>query len=310
MAPAKPSVGWDMQDLIDKIDVEAMVNRWVVFLPDLGQALLVLLAFWAAYRLIRRPLRAALGRTSMAPALVKLLVDNIFKYTVMLLAVVMAASQLGFNVATALAGLGVVGIAVGFAAQDSLSNVISGFLIFWDKPFVVGDWITVEDEYGKVSEITLRSTRIRTPRNTFVVIPNKNIIDTVLINHSKHGALRVEAAVGIAYKESIPEAREVLLAAVADVPNQDPSHPPDVVVEELGGSSVNLLVRVWIRSADDERRTFFQLVERSKLALDAAGIQIPFPHLQLFVDDVEERVWEGAAKLPGAAKRLAAGEQG
>lgn len=299
-----------MQDLIDRIDVEAIVNRVVAFLPDLGQALLVLLAFWVGYRIVRRPLRAALGRTSMAPALIKLLVDNMFRYTAMVLAVIMAASQLGFNVATALAGLGVAGIAVGFAAQDSLSNVISGFLIFWDKPFVVGDWITVDDEYGRVSEITLRSTRIRTPRNTFVVIPNKNIIDTVLVNHSKHGSLRVEASIGIAYKESIPQAREVLLEAIADLPNQDPSHPPDVVAEELGGSSVNLRLRVWITSADDERRTYFQLVERSKLALDAAGIQIPFPHLQLFVDDVEDRVWQGAAKLPAAAASLGVGDAG
>jgi small-conductance mechanosensitive channel len=212
----------------------------------------------------------------------------------------MAADQLGVNVGAALAGLGVAGIAVGFAAQDSIANVISGIMIFWDKPFVVGDWITVEGEYGKVSDITLRTTRIRTPQNTWVVIPNKRIIDAVLDNHSKQGELRLDLAVGIAYKEHIPAARKVILEAVTGIETVLASPPPDVVVESLGNSSVNLLVRVWIENADDERRTQFAVIEASKLALDAAGIQIPYPHLQLFVDEIKPPVWKDAARLLGA----------
>jgi small-conductance mechanosensitive channel len=140
----------------------------------------------------------------------------------------------------------------------------------------------------------MRTTRIRTRRNTYVVIPNKMIIDTVLENHSKHGVTRVDVPIGIAYKENIPKAREVLLQAVVSIAGITKEPKPDVVVTELGGSSVNLNVRVWIDEADDEQPVFFRVMEASKLALDAAGIEIPYPHLQLFVENVEDRVWKSA----------------
>lgn len=123
------------------------------------------------------------------------------------------------------------------------------------------------------------------------------ILDTVLENHSKHGRLRVDVPVGIAYKEDIRQARNVILDAVAGLDGVLDHPEPDVVVDGLGGSSVDLLVRVWIDTADRRRKTMFSVVEESKLALDEAGIEIPFPHLQLFIDNVENEVWEGAARL-------------
>ncbi|MDX1562143.1 MAG: mechanosensitive ion channel family protein, partial [Gammaproteobacteria bacterium] len=218
-------------------------------------------------------------------------------YTVIVFGLIMALDQLGVNIGAALAGVGVAGIAIGFAAQDAFANVIAGILIFWDKPFVVGDWIETEDEYGKVTNITLRTTRIRTPRNTYIVIPNRRIIDEVLENFSKHGELRVDVPVGIAYKEEIGRAREVLLEAAADVDGVLDDPAPDVVVDELGDSSVNLKVRVWIEEAKGQRAMFFRVVEAAKLALDKADIEIPFPHLQLFVDQVHEQVWKSASTL-------------
>jgi small conductance mechanosensitive channel len=215
----------------------------------------------------------------------------------------MAADQVGINVGAALAGLGVAGIAVGFAAQDTLANIIAGFLIFLDKPFAVGEWVNVAGQYGEVSSITMRTTRIRTNNNTYVVIPNKKIIDEVLVNHSKHGETRVDVPVGIAYKESVPKAREVILRALGEMDVVLKSPAADVVVTELGGSSVNLDVRVWISNASRERPTYFHVMEASKLALDAAGIEIPYPHLQLFVENVEDRVWQSAARFAGLGSR-------
>jgi small conductance mechanosensitive channel len=177
--------------------------------------------------------------------------------------------------------------------------MIAGFLIFWDRPFKVGDFITTLDKYGEVREITMRTTRIRTMANTYVVIPNKQIIGDMLINHSLYGEVRVNVPVGIAYKERIADARRTLLPAAAGVPGVLRAPPPEVVPVELGDSSVNLEVRVWIDDPAQERRVFAEVLEASKVALDDAGIQIPFPHLQLFVDDVSDRVWAGAARLPG-----------
>jgi small conductance mechanosensitive channel len=279
-----------MDRIADLIDVKELLTTVVAFVPKVGAALLVLVAFWLLYRVSRPGLRAALHKANFHEALIQLMVDNLYRYAIMIVSLVMAADQLGINVGAALAGIGVAGIALGFAAQDSVANVISGIMIFWDKPFIVGDWIRTEGNYGKVVEITLRSTRIRTNRNTYVVIPNKSVIDAVLENYSKHGELRIDVPVGIAYKEDIHLAREVLLEAVRKIPGVMAQPQPDVVVESLGDSSVNLLVRVWLETAEGLQRATSAVVEASKVALDGAGIQIPFPHLQLFIDDVEERV--------------------
>ena len=279
-----------MDDLLPYLDVPALATRLIAFVPDILVTILILIAFWLFFRVTRRPLRAALVHAGLHSKLVQLLVNSVYRYTILVFALVMALDQLGVNVGAALAGIGVVGIAVGFAAQDSLSNTIAGFMIFWDKPFEVGDWIEVEGQFGMVQDITLRSTRIRTPRNTYVVIPNQKIIDAVLENHSKQGELRVDVPVGIAYKEDVAHARRVLLASVSSLPGVRQDPPPSVVVKELGDSSVNLLVRVWVDRGEQIQATRFTLLESAKTALDAAGIQIPFPHLQLFWDDVEERV--------------------
>lgn len=279
------------------VDVKELVTQAIEFTPKLFAAFAVLLAAWIIYRVTRKVFRLALDRVEFEPALVDLLIDNIYRYTVYIIALIMSLDQLGLDVTTALAGVGVAGIAVGFAAQDAVGNVIAGILIFWDKPFKVGDWIETEDEYGEVTDITLRTTRIRTPRNTYVVIPNKRIIDEVLENFTKHGDLRVDVPVGIAYKEDIKKARKVLLDVLDQVDSvlEDPA--PDVVVGALGGSSVDLKVRVWIANAKEQRSTYFSVTEAAKEALDTAGIEIPFPHLQLHVDQIDDSILEGVSKV-------------
>src|SRR6185436_8198092 len=182
----------------DWIDPKVIGTSVIAFLPRLLVAGLILALFWIAYRATRPPLREILRRGHLDNALIGLLVDSIYRLTLIIVAVVIAAAQIGINILPALAGLGIAGIALGFAAQDTVANVISGFLIFWDKPFVVGDYVSVQDQYGRVDEITLRTTRVRTPSNSYVVIPNRKIIESTLINHSKHGGTRVDVPVAIA----------------------------------------------------------------------------------------------------------------
>lgn len=284
-------------------DHDRLVAVGLALIPRVLAAITVVLLFWVGLRLTRPALRSILNRAHFAPALVNLLVDGLFKGAVVVLAIVMAASQLGINVGAALAGIGVVGIAVGFAAQETIANMIAGFLIFWDRPFKVGDFITTLDKYGEVREITMRTTRIRTMENTYVVIPNKQIIGDMLVNHSLYGEVRVNVPVGIAYKERIAEARTVLLPAAMTVPGVLEQPAADVVARGLGDSSVNLEIRVWTDDPSQERRIFVEVLEASKAALDQAGIQIPYPHLQLFVDEVSDRVWAGASQLAGRGTR-------
>ncbi len=291
-----------MDELASKINVPDILTRLVEFVPDLGAAILILFLAWLLFRLTRGSLRAVILRAGLHEALARMLVDNIYRVTVFIFSLIMAAGQIGINVGAAIAGIGVAGIAIGFAAQDFLANTLAGFTIFWDKPFEVGDWVTVAGKYGEICDITMRSTRMRTNKNTYVIIPNRSIIDQVLENHSKHGETRVDVPIGIAYKEDIPRAREVLLAAVRDLEDVSQTPPPHVAVVSLGASSVDLEMRVWIQNAATEKPVYVKVMEAGKLALDAAGIEIPYHHLQLFVENVKPSVWEGVAGLPTGSR--------
>ena len=132
-----------------------------------------------------------------------------------------------------------------------------------------------------------------------MVIPNKRIIDEVLENDTKHGELRIDVPIGIAYKEDTFAAREALLAAMDRVEGIMKEPSPNVVVEACGNSSVDLQLRVWIEDASIRQPVYFEVMEAAKRGLDAAGIQIPFPHLQLFWDDVEQRVVDKLGTLRG-----------
>ncbi len=291
-----------MNAVWDRLNVEQLITNVVAWLPSFFAALLLLLAFWILFRLTRPAVGGVLARAGFDPALSNMLV-SVYRFALIAFALVMAASQLGINVGAALAGLGVVGLTIGFAAKDSLGNIMAGFLIFWDKPFRVGDWVTLDEKYGQVAEITMRTTRLRTRNNTWVIVPNEAVINRVLINHSTHGITRLEVPVGIAYKESVAEARRAILERLSSVDGVLPDPAPAVVVNGLGDSSVDLIVHAWIADAEQEKPIYFRIMEAVKKALDDAGIEIPFPHLQLFVDAVSDAVWEKAAMVASPGSR-------
>jgi small conductance mechanosensitive channel len=244
-------------------------------------ALVVLVSGYIFYRATAALFRKLLLRSRIQDAFARLLIDNVYKIFITVLTVITAAGQLGINVTAPLAGLGILGIAVGFAAQDSLSNIIAGFLIFFDKPFRVRDYVTIGDNYGRVELITMRSTRIRTQDNKYVVIPNQKIINEILIDHSTNGDTRLVIPVSITYEASIEAAREAVLNEFAHVEGVLKKPSADVVVDKLAESGVNLLVRFWIANAADERKFHFMATELVKKALDEKGIAIAYPHLQI-----------------------------
>ncbi len=279
----------------DRLNVEALLTEFVSWLPSLVAAILIIVFFWAMFRVTRGALRRLLERAGFEQALVGMIV-NVYRFALMAFGIVMAASQLGINVGAALAGLGVVGLTIGFAAKDSLSNIMAGFLIFWDKPFHVGDWVTLAEHYGTVAEITMRTTRLQTRSNTWVIIPNESVLNQILVNHSTNGKTRLEIPVGIGYAEDIAKARAALIEAVAKLELVLQQPPPAVVVNDLGASTVDLLVFVWIANAKDEKPVYFAVTEAVKLTLDRAGMEMPSPQLGLSLVDVKENVWQGMPK--------------
>jgi small conductance mechanosensitive channel len=270
--------------LIENITKVVDRSQVVSSLPNIFASLAYVVFGILVYKLTSRLLKKILLKGRVDEVFANLLIDNLYKVIIVISVFLAILNQFGVNIKTAVTGVGVIGIALGFAAQDSLSNIIAGFLIFFDKPFLVGDYITIGDNYGRVELITMRSTRIRTQDNKYVVIPNQKIINEVLVDHSTNGDTRIVIKVHIAYKESIERAREVLFAAVSEIEGVLRKPEPDVVVSSLDDSGVQLLVRVWIKNARREQEIFFKTGETIKNALQAADIQIPFPHIHIVGD--------------------------
>ena len=272
-----------MEKLLGDIgnSLQKVQMRFVGHGADIVLALGILVLGYIFYKLTAALFRKMLLRSKIQDAFARLLIDNVYKVVVLIATLIIAASQLGINIVAPLAGIGILGIAVGFAAQDSLSNIIAGFLIFFDKPFRVRDYITIGEHYGRVELITMRSTRIRTQDNKYVVIPNQKIINEVLVDHTTNGDTRLVIPVTIEYEASIQKAREAILVEIKKIDRVLRKPEPDVVVETLGDSGVELLVRYWIANAADERQMHFAGGEATKHALDMAGIKIAYPHMKI-----------------------------
>jgi small conductance mechanosensitive channel len=269
--------------LLTKIhaDLYSIYHRIVTHSAEIVLATATLVLGYIFYRATAVVFRRLLLRSRIQDAFARLLIDNVYKALIFVVTVIVAAGQLGLNITAPLAGLGILGIAIGFAAQDSLSNIMAGFLIFFDKPFRVRDYVTIGENYGRVELITMRSTRIRTQDNKYVVIPNQKIINEVLIDHSTNGDTRLLIPVSIAYEASIDEARSAILAQLDTIDGILKKPSPDVVVDKLADSGVNLVARFWVANAADERKFHFLATEAVKKALDAAGVSIAYPHVQV-----------------------------
>ena len=255
-------------------------------LPGVLTGILILLLFLGLSRLAVRLVRRLADRARSDEALRELLVP-LTRFTVLSIGVLMALDQMGFEVRSLIAGLGIAGLAVGLAAQETMANVFAGFAILWDHPFRLGDTVTMAGNQGQVTEIGLRSTRIRTFDQREVILPNKDVISQPIVNHSRYPAMRIDAAVAIDYAVSLERVREVLIAAARrEVPILE--HPePQVLVTALGESGVAVELRVWVADPLAFATSRFRLLEVVKESLDAAGIRIPFP--QRVVRVLEER---------------------
>ena len=257
------------------------------FIPRLASALFVLFLFYLLFRFSSKLLRQLLHRSKHVDAGLEGLLTKTYAVVAWIFIGIMVLAQFGINVTALLAGLSVAGIAVGFAAQDTLQNFIAGITILTDRPFRIGHFVEVDQVYGQVEEITLRSTRVRTPNNEVMVMPNSLMINQKLVNHSLFGVLRIEIPFGIAYKEFPQEARDVVLAIVKGDERLHPDYTPDVVVTSLNDSSVDMKLRLHISDSKLAVPMKSEYTERIREALRDADIEIPFPHLQLFIDEAK-----------------------
>jgi small-conductance mechanosensitive channel len=266
---------------------EKAISLLIAFAPNALSALGVMIMSIIFYLITARIFEAALGRTPMQPSLITITVRSLYRGIVFLISLIFVLGELGINVTAALAGVGVLGLAIGFAAQTTLANIFSGFGIFIDDLYRRGHWVRISDHYGEVVDISLRTTKIKTLDNTHISIPNSVITSSPVINYSEQGMLRITVKVVIGFDTPIEKARAALLQSVSEIKGVLKRPGPHVVVEKIGDCGVYLFVRIWVSEPGFEQKYYFLLTETCKIALDKANIKIPFPHRDIRI--VEEK---------------------
>ena len=216
-----------------------------------------------------------------------MVISKVFLYVSILIITIMVMSELKFKLSTLLGAAGIFGIAIGFASQTSVSNIISGLFLIAEKPFQVNDIITIGTTTGIVQSIDMLSVKLRTFDNKFVRIPNESIIKTEVTNITRFPIRRVDLKIGVAYKENIGRVREVLLDLALKNPLCLNEPEPLVIFSGFGNSSLDLLFAVWAAKTDwlQLKNT---LSEEIKVRFDEEGIEIPFPHVSLYTGSVTQ----------------------
>jgi len=226
--------------------------------------------------------KKAMDKAKMDETIVKFL-GNVIYGGLLLFIILAALSNLGVNTTSFIAVLGAAGLAVGLAFQGTLSNIGAGVLLIFFRPFKVGDFIQAAGESGVVEEINLFSVLLKTGDNKQIIIPNSSIIGGNIINFSAKDTRRVDFTFGIGYDDDLKLAKETLQEIVNkdDRVLKDPA--PFVAVSELADSSVNFVVRAWVKSGD-YWGVYFDTIEKVKVTFDEKGISIPYPQLDIHQD--------------------------
>ena len=210
-----------------------------------------------------------------------ILFRRIVYWLVLALFATSALHQLGFSLGVLLGAAGVLSVAIGFASQTSASNLISGLFLIGEQPFQIGDTIKVGTTIGEVLSIDLLSVKLRTFDNLFVRIPNESLIKSEVTNMTRFPIRRFDLQLGVAYKENIAHVRDVLFEVAERNPLSLDEPAPAFLFTGFGDSALTLQFSVWSSTANF-RALRNSLQEEIKLAFDAAGIEIPFPHRTLY----------------------------
>ncbi|MBT8491473.1 MAG: mechanosensitive ion channel [Deltaproteobacteria bacterium] len=247
----------------------------------------VALAIFIVGRWIAKAIRNAFAKyvgSKLDASLSKFLSSML--YALLLAVIIIAAlERLGVKTTAAIAIIGAAGLAVGLALQGSLGNFASGVMLIIFRPFKVGDLVTLSGNTGVVQEVAIFTTILATPDNKTVIIPNGQITSATIVNLTARGTLRIDLEVGVGYSDDLGKAQTVLEGVLTgdDRILKDPA--PQVAVASLGESSVNFVVRPWVK-VDDYWDVRFDVTRRMKESLDEAGLNIPFPQRDVHMHQV------------------------
>ena len=263
------------------------INEWKNLLLDygteyglklLGGVLIWIIGTWLIKK-IKRILLKAMDHLDYDETLERFL-SNLIIGGLKVVLVIAILGQLGVQTTSFAAILAAAGLAIGLALQGSLSNFAGGVLIMLFKPYKIGDFIETQGEMGTVKEIEIFTTKLNTTDNKEVIIPNGTISNGNITNYSTEKTRRIDITMGVSYDADIKQTKDLLMKIMTDHPNILKEPAPIVVLGELADSSVNFKMRPWTLT-EDYWLVYYEIMETCKIELDKAGIEIPYPQMDI-----------------------------
>lgn len=273
-------------DEITNIDIQKISDQAMTMIMEYGPKLLLaivtlMIGLWVIKRfttLAEKGMEKGKTDSTLAPFM-----KSLIGWVLKILLFLSVASMVGIETTSFIAIFSAATLAIGLALQGSLSNFAGGVLLLIFKPYKIGDLIEAQGHLGVVKHIQIFNTILLNPQNKTIIVPNGAVASNSIINYSDEGMLRVDLSAGISYDSDIRKAKDVLMKVLVDNPKVLKDPAPFVGVSELGDSSVNFAVRPWA-TVEDYWDVYFSINEEVKYALDAAGINIPFPQMDVHMD--------------------------
>ncbi|MGY3904724.1 mechanosensitive ion channel domain-containing protein [Aeromonas lusitana] len=257
----------------------------IEYAVNIAAALLTLLVGYIAANIISGGVTKVM-HTRKLDTTVTHFVGSILKYTILVFVVIAALGRVGVQTASFVAIIGAAGLAIGLALQGSLSNFAAGFLLIIFRPIKAGEFIEVAGTNGVVQSVQLFTTTLTSADNKMVVVPNSAILNGTIVNYSRMDTRRVDMTFGIGYGSDLRKAKQILERLVSEEARilKDPA--VTIAVAALADSSVNIVVRPWVKTAD-YWGVWFDFHEKVKLAFDAEGVEIPFPQMVMHMQKTQ-----------------------
>ena len=243
--------------------------------------LILVLGHWLVKR-VTRWIERAMTHAQIETTVTRFVL-HISHFILLIVVVIIALGQVGIETTSLLAMLGAAGLAIGLALQGSLANLAAGLLLIIFRPFKQGDFIRAAGVEGTVQDVQILVTTLHTADNLRLIVPNAKITDGIITNYSVTPTRRVDFTIGVSYEDNLQQVKQVLTTLLAENPDILKEPAPFIGVSDLGDSSVNMVIRVWVHSAN-LRQVRFGVPEQIKLTFDQHGITLPYPqhtvHLQ------------------------------
>ncbi|MDJ0684986.1 MAG: mechanosensitive ion channel [Alphaproteobacteria bacterium] len=245
-------------------------------------AVVVLIVGWMVAGWVRSSVDRGLSKIRKVDDTLRHFLATLARYLVLVITGVMVLERFGVQTTSLIAVLGAAGLAIGLALQGTLSNLAAGVMLLFFRPFKIGDFVDAGGVTGTVKTVGLFTTELATPDNVMIIAPNKQLWDTAIMNYSANPTRRVDFTLGIGYSDDIDKAFQAIKDVVAAEGRCHGEPEPQIVVGDLGASSVDIIVRVWC-DAGDYWGVKFDLTKAFKQRFDKDGIEIPFPQRSVHI---------------------------